>query len=266
MTNMTYTFSRGSLFQYDPTVSFWNFLAVGNYAGRFYKYAMQDVAELQADLQRKANLAVTSLEDTVLNSWFYPRSLTDGNNEGSQVVEEGAIQSIVVGLITTLTVSQGDSTVLAWSQLLPKLITKYHDGYRAENLDKASISMKKLFYNKFWLDVTGYWNNKPNSGGDTIMFMPTPSSQSDSTTMIVALILAIITFFIGLRVGSGLKNSVTQNTPASSSTEAPNGVSYGFQSVQSAILSHVPIDFKLFNQSGHAYSKPNRRDYVSIEI
>ena len=26
------------------SVSFWNFLAVGNYAGRFYKYAMTDVA------------------------------------------------------------------------------------------------------------------------------------------------------------------------------------------------------------------------------
>lgn len=254
------------MFQYDPTVSFWNFLAVGNYAARFYKFAMQDVMELQADLQQKANAAVTSLEDTILTSWFYPRRLTN-NNQDTPVEEESAIQSIVVGLVTTLTVSQGDSTVLAWSQLLPKLITKYHDGYRAENLDQPSIAMKKLFYNKFWLDVTGYWNNKPNSGGDTIMFIPTPSSQSSASSMLIlAFILATIAFLLGLRVGVQMKGSKAQADSSSSSSEGSSGGSFGFGSVQSAVLTHVPIDFKLFRQAGDAYSKPNRRDYISIEI
>lgn len=37
---------RGNLFKYDPTVSFWNFCAVGNYAGMTYSWicAATDIA------------------------------------------------------------------------------------------------------------------------------------------------------------------------------------------------------------------------------
>jgi dipeptidase len=33
-------YTRGSLFSYDPSSAFWSFLAAGNYASRFYKFAM----------------------------------------------------------------------------------------------------------------------------------------------------------------------------------------------------------------------------------
>ena len=43
-------YTYGSLFKYDNTVPFWNFLAAGNYAARFYKYAFEDVKALQSEL------------------------------------------------------------------------------------------------------------------------------------------------------------------------------------------------------------------------
>ncbi len=57
---------RGSLFKYDNTVSFWNFLAAGNYAARFYRFAMTDVAEMQKKLEDESVAAVASVEKIAL--------------------------------------------------------------------------------------------------------------------------------------------------------------------------------------------------------
>jgi hypothetical protein len=43
--------------------------------------------------------------------------------------------------------------------------------------------MKKLFYPKWWLDITGYWKNKPNIGPGVILFDPSPSLPSDSESL-----------------------------------------------------------------------------------
>lgn len=44
------SYTRGSLFNYDPLISFWSHLAASNYAGRFYKFAFVDIQELQSTL------------------------------------------------------------------------------------------------------------------------------------------------------------------------------------------------------------------------
>lgn len=55
---------------------------------------------------------------------------TTDNNESQEapVMTWSLIQQAVTALVTTLTISQGDDTVISWASLLPKLITKYHDG------------------------------------------------------------------------------------------------------------------------------------------
>ena len=57
---------RGSLFKYDPTVSYWNFLAAGNYAARFYRFAMTDVAEMQKKLEEESVAAVANVENLAM--------------------------------------------------------------------------------------------------------------------------------------------------------------------------------------------------------
>ena len=44
------SYTSGSLFKYNPLVSFWSHLAASNYASRFYKFAFVDVQQLQKNL------------------------------------------------------------------------------------------------------------------------------------------------------------------------------------------------------------------------
>lgn len=118
-------YTRGSLFKYDASSAFWNFLAVGNYASRFFKFAMQDVFKLQSDLQDACVRGVHELEERLKDtSGMSHEQLSASLDEFSENI--------------------ADTVVKAWAALLPRLITKYHDGYRAEDLDAPTISMHKV--------------------------------------------------------------------------------------------------------------------------
>lgn len=147
--------SRGSLFGYDSSVSFWNFLAAGNYATRCYSYAIRDINALQASLMEASLALANRVEAEVL-----------AGTQGEALVK----------LLTTATDQAATTIVDAWRNLLPALITKYHDGYEAQDLTAPHITMKRLFYPLWWLQLTGYFNSHINSGPDTIMFAPAPAS------------------------------------------------------------------------------------------
>lgn len=160
--------TSGSLFQYDKDVAFWNFVAVANYAARFYRYAMRDVKVVQKQLYDQAQAAVDEVEARVL------KLLGDSNKAVSKSTE-----SEVVNLLTKVTDEQAWNIVHRWNELLFELITKYHDGYEAKDLTAPHITMSKLFYPKSWLDATGYWVNKPNTGDDVILFAPKNQEQQE---------------------------------------------------------------------------------------
>ena len=80
------------------------------------------------------------------------------------------------------------------------LLCRYHDGYRALDLDQPDINMQTFFYPKYWLDATGYWNNKPNTGPGVILFDsdPAPSSVAVMGTIVLtALASSLVTLFLG---------------------------------------------------------------------
>ena len=114
--------NRGSYFQYDSSVSFWNFLAAGNYASRFYKFAMTDVTAMQAKLQQESFAAVAAVEEIALKVLA-----TASYNVATAHVSE---------LLTKATNEEASKIVGAWRDLLPRLITKYvlnttHNSYLA---------------------------------------------------------------------------------------------------------------------------------------
>jgi hypothetical protein len=87
---------------------------------------------------------------------------------------------------------------------LPLLITKYHDGYIAQDLDTPNLKMKKLFYPKWWLDLTGFWKNPPVTGPDVILFQPAPADNPVFTTSALvkavawsALVSCAVTLLVG---------------------------------------------------------------------
>lgn len=93
----------GSLHKYDSKVAFWNFCAAGNYAGRFYRFAIRDIQALQASLMTTAMAAIRSTETKLVGS-------TD-----LKVIRES---------LTAVSMDHAAKVVTAWRDLLPQLITK----------------------------------------------------------------------------------------------------------------------------------------------
>ena len=184
---------RGNLFKYDSNIAFWNFCGVANYAARFYKFAMEDVRKTQAKLMQNSLNAVAAAEALVMATL---------NNIPAGVPDVAKKESVAT-ILTDVVHTQATEIVTAWRELLFVLIGKYHDGYVAENLDQPAIKMRKLFYPKSWLDATGYWINKPNSGEGVIMFASNEEyvSLADSNGRVFSACVMttfIVAFFSGI--------------------------------------------------------------------
>jgi hypothetical protein len=115
---------------------------------------------------------------------------------------KGKIEDKATQLLNDFSKKQAEVIVGAWTQLLPHLITKFHDGYRAENLEGDTISMHKFFYPKWFLDASGFFNNKPNVGPEVIMFQPHEDSRIHRGFSGAHMILAVLTS-AGLFAGIG---------------------------------------------------------------
>jgi dipeptidase len=164
-------YSRGSLFSYDSSVSFWNFLAAGNYASRWYSYAIRDIQDLQGRLHETSLSLTNRVEAEVLAG-------TQG---------EGLVK-----LLTAASDQMATTIVDGWRDLLPQLITKYHDGYEAQDLTAPHITMKRLFYPLWWLQMTGYFDSHINSGPDTIMFAPSPAPNNGMGVVVMTALLSVL--------------------------------------------------------------------------
>ena len=144
---------------------------MGNYAARFYKFAMQDVFALQKSLFADSLAAVADAE-TKAKAMISSTTFT-GPTGSLALALPG-----VTALLTEVSNLQAAKVLLAWRDMLPKLITKYHDGYRAEGLTTPAIEMQKLFYPKWWLEATGYFDSKITTGPGVILFNPSPNKSS----------------------------------------------------------------------------------------
>jgi dipeptidase len=114
---------------YDTSVAFWNFLAVGNYAGRFYKFAMQEVKRTQdyihahivqeaADMEKRVLALLSDAEKDAKDD----KKDKDGDKKEDKKEEKSADKDVVKTL-TEFTNTQGEYIMEEWRQLLPRLIT-----------------------------------------------------------------------------------------------------------------------------------------------
>ena len=159
-------------------------------SGRFYKYAIADVLVLQDQLMSASITAVQQTEAAAL-------VLTDSSQ--------------ITALLTAVTNEQAALVVSGWRDLLPQLITKYHDGYRALDLDQPDIYMQTMFYPKFWLDATGYWLNKPNLGPGVLLFDANPAGAGSGSVLATVLVTAVLSSLCTLLVGAyWLRRAKTQ--------------------------------------------------------
>jgi len=176
-------YTRGSLFQYDTSIAFWNFCAVGNYAARFYMHAMQEVQQVQKGLEALAFESAATAEASAL------RLLKNGDHSGA------------MNSLNEVTNTLSGAIQAAWINLLPSMITKFHDGYHAESLSEATINMKKLFYPKEWLEQVGYFKQKPNNVPGMIWFSPNPSLETTTGTY-PSVWYTLLVFLMGIVLGA----------------------------------------------------------------
>jgi hypothetical protein len=108
-------------------------------------------------------------------------------------------------------------------------MTRYHDGYSAEDLDKPDINLKKLFYPAWWLEAVGFFNTQVNTAPGTIMFAPNPNTgltQSGSsrglsfgfwlsvlfTAVVSSLVTVYVSRFVANKSGRGGYSSISNDT------------------------------------------------------
>ena len=224
----------GSLFAYNDAVPFWNFLAVNNYASRFFRFAFVDVKATQAQLQAWSSHAVQALEtellpllasasapyeaeaeaarrrtEAQLTSRHAPAPASGGDS-ASPVSSAGlAVDGTnLASLLTEFSQNQATLVSVTWRKLLPQLITKFHDGYEARDLQGERIDMHKLFYPQWWLEAVGFFLNKPTVGDGVILFASRDKAVegylalSPGAVGAIVVITSLLSTLLGVWVGT----------------------------------------------------------------
>jgi hypothetical protein len=143
----------------------WNFCVVGNYAARFYNYAMKPVRELQSKLEKGMISDAKDLETKIM----LLLATTDNLSENWASIANSAIILGCVETLTEFTVTKGQKVSDAWKELFPYLLSHFRDGFIL-NTDDVTIGITRMFYPKWWLDAVGYFNIKPNPNPEAILF------------------------------------------------------------------------------------------------
>lgn len=78
---------------------------------------------------------------------------------------------------------------------------RYHDGAIATNLNGTEIVMEKMFYPRWWLNATGYFNNHPDFGPDTLLFASHPEGSSSGISHTNAVLMALSGMLCSLCAG-----------------------------------------------------------------
>ena len=256
-------FGRGSLFQYDTSVPFWNYLAANNYASRFYKYAIVDVFALKGSMHTMITKTTNDFEHMVNN--LVDTMTNDGRRLGAagasgdiaettgsivKTVLDSVMTGAVVAAMNELVANNMAKVVAGWKDLLPALITKYHDGY-IESVVDSNLHMERLFYPKWWLTASGYFLEPPEAGEDVIMFdsspIPVGSSLSTGATLFFMLALTCGSVYIGFVWG--IKSSAHSEVRTPSYENVSKGVHAPWFSVPSIQMNtmtssrgYAPID------------------------
>lgn len=198
-TQMPSYYTRGSLFSYDDQSSFWIHALVGNWASRYYTYAHPFVAKAQDEVE---DLAEHQQPDTLAHA----AKLKRDNGEGA-----------MVDFLTTQSAEYAAQAHKASTDLFHYLIAAFHDGYQVSNFDASVLSVKSLFYPKWWLELVGFF---PASEPATTAPEPAADASAASATN-----------------ASGSASAAKEAAPATTETPSQStGVSYGI-TVLIAVIS-----------------------------
>ena len=97
-------------------------------------------------------------------------------------------------MLTTFCITQGTYISNAWRDLFPELLTKYRDGYVMDP-SGPTIQFTRMFYPKWWLDLTGYFDIGGTDGG--ILFQPNVPVNQFSYSIFGSIFLLLVGYAVG---------------------------------------------------------------------
>lgn len=157
---------------------------MGNYAAKWYKFAIVSIRQVQADLLHHALAGQKEVEAKVeallkcnkraLSKKGKHHQHNDDDNTDDDDSDVSKTSSSISALLTTFTVQQGQAVSDAYRHLFALMLTKFRDGLVVGDLDQPHVSFSKKFYPKWWLQAVGYFDAKPNMDPSAIMFAATP--------------------------------------------------------------------------------------------
>jgi dipeptidase len=151
---------RGAMHHFTSESAWWNFCLVSNYASRFYSFTIKAIRKLQDGIEARAVIGVSQVDA------FVNQLLTSGDPGSNRAA---------IDAMTSFTVESGVRISNEWRDFFPVLVATYRDGYVFKDLDKAAFGFTRMFYPKWWLDLTDYFSKPPNKNG--ILFSPNSGDQ-----------------------------------------------------------------------------------------
>ena len=144
-TTLPTAITSGCMHQYSADSMWWSHCVVGNYAARFYRFAMQPVRQLQQRQQGQMNRDVFLQELQITAILQEAATQTTGattrtTNLNAIVSTNDALRTMVESLLTKFCVKQGDDALLLWKQLFPRLLSEFRDGYHITTAGNAHRS------------------------------------------------------------------------------------------------------------------------------
>jgi hypothetical protein len=203
------SYMHGSLFKFDNTATFWAFSVLGNYASHMYKFVFEDIKAVRDVLESDMQKELDALEASLIP--MIKAAETSGASTKSATAKKVAEQ------LTEFTWHQGDRILKTWQDLFPQMVTKFHDGYTALDLNAERINMKRNGYPEWWLRLVGYFDgtNAPNVGPDVIQFQPSPDALSSyvpiNTHRIYLIASSMLTGLVCLAAGMMVSKRVVGN-------------------------------------------------------
>lgn len=127
---------------------------------------MQGVRAVQYSLEESLWQSSTALESELLTL------LSSGANTDS---------AAITARLTAFTVESGEHVSSTWRDFFPKLVTTYRDAYVVSGQEDTTVSIRKMFYPKWWLERVGFFDVGGNKDGILFMPNPLPALNNDKT-------------------------------------------------------------------------------------
>ena len=102
--------------------------------------------------------------------------------------------------ITGFSEDRGNRVVSLWRELFTDIVTQFRDGYVISDIEEPTITIKKMFYPRWWLEEVGFFSGGVNKQAE-ILFSPNAGSVPHESRWQLDFTLICVCILIGFTLG-----------------------------------------------------------------